>query len=163
MIWRIIVYIIAVVFANLLVHWLGAWGLLASSFFLIPFDFVMRAYFQEQWRGRKLYFNLGGLILSASVATYLINYQTQNIAIASAVGFIVANIAATFVYQKLIASKYLLKINTSDFVAIVVDSVVFQLIAFGIFDWRVALGQTVIKFLGGLLWYYILFHKKDNE
>ena len=50
---KYILYIIAFVFANLLVQYFGAKGLLLSSLFLIPFDFIMRCLFHEKNKGYK--------------------------------------------------------------------------------------------------------------
>lgn len=162
MIIRILIYVLAVIAANLIVWKFGKYGLFISSFTLIPFDFVMRCYFHERWKGAKLVFNLGVLITCASIATYLINMHTQQIAIASCAGFIVANIVAGLLYQVLIKRTYFVKINLTDLAAIVVDSICFQLIAFGGIDAVVTGGQIVIKFAGGLLWYYLLFKKLDK-
>lgn len=159
MVIRILIYVAAVVLANLLVLWFGKYGLLLSSSLLIPFDFVMRCYFHERWKGATLILKLGVLILSAAVATYIINRESLPIALGSVSGFIVANIIAGMVYQSLIDKPPLYKVNGSDLVAIAVDSVVFQAVAFGVFDPWIMFGQTAIKFLGGLLWYWILFVK----
>jgi hypothetical protein len=158
MIIRIIIYMMAVILANLLVLWFGKYGLLLSSSLLIPFDFVMRCYFHERWKGFTLILNLGLLITTAALATYLVNRDTLHIALGSVSGFIVANIIAGLVYQSLINKPPLYKVNGSDLAAVAVDSVIFQAVAFGEFDPLIMFGQTTIKFLGGLLWYWILFH-----
>jgi uncharacterized PurR-regulated membrane protein YhhQ (DUF165 family) len=149
----------------------GAPGLILSSLFLIPFDYVMRCIFHETWKGRELIFKFGALILISSVATFLINFDTFWIAVASAVGFIAAQIAAGIFYQSFIKRSFFLKVNGSDFVAIVVDSIIFQLIAFGMMNWWVMSGQIILKIFGGLFWFWIIFTKlklgekikKNNE
>lgn len=155
---RILIYVLAVIAANFLVLYFGKYGLWISSMFLIPFDFVMRCYFHERWRGRELVYKLGLLIGSACLATYLINYRTLPIALASASGFIVANIAAGLFYQAFIKNSKFIKVNGSDVIAITVDSIAFQLIAFSVFDPLVLSGQILVKIVGGFVWYYILFH-----
>lgn len=157
MIIRIIIYVGAIILANLLVLWFGKYGLLLSSSLLIPFDFVMRCYFHERWKGTGLVIRLGLLIGSAALATYLINQNSLSIAIASVVGFIFANIMAGLIYQMLIEKPVFYKVNGSDFAAIMVDSVIFQAIAFGSIDPVVMFGQVAIKMLGGLFWFWILF------
>jgi queuosine precursor transporter len=158
MIIRILIYVGAIILANLLVLWYGKYGLWLSSALLIPFDFVMRCYFHERWKGTGLVFRLGLLITSAALATYLINQNSLAIAIASVTGFIFANIMAGLVYQMLLEKPPFYKVNGSDFAAIMVDSVVFQAIAFGSIDPVVMFGQTAIKMIGGLFWFWVLFH-----
>lgn len=156
----IIFYLGAIVAANLLVSYFGPWGLLISSTLLIPFDFVLRCRFHERWRGLALVFRLGVLVSLGAGLTYLCNQEAYLIALGSMCAFIAANIGAGLFYQATLERAYLVKVNGSDLVAILIDSVVFQLIAFGQFKWYIMLGQSTIKFIGGLFWYYVLFGKK---
>lgn len=156
---KIILYLTAFIIANFLVLYFGKYGLLLSSLFLIPFDFVMRCFFHETWKGKELILKLGLIVLSASVLTYLINYNAQNIAIGSAGGFIAAQIFAGIFYQLFINKSYFFKVNGSDAVGILVDSIVFQLLAFGSLNIYIMLSQFILKIIGGLFWYWILFVK----
>lgn len=156
---KIILYLTAFIIANFLVLYFGKYGLLLSSLFLIPFDFVMRCFFHETWKGKELILKLGLIVLSASVLTYLINYNAQNIAIGSAGGFISAQIFAGIFYQLFINKSYFFKVNGSDAVGILVDSIVFQLLAFGSLNIYIMLSQFILKIIGGLFWYWILFVK----
>lgn len=81
----------------------------------------------------------------------------MNIAVASLLGFTAAQITSGILYQLLIKQPTFIKVNGSDIVAIVFDSIVFQLIAFGMFNENVTIGQIIIKFTGGLIWYFIIF------
>lgn len=157
----VVIYLLSFVCANLVVKHFGAYGLIFSSFFLIPFDFVSRCLLQEKWKGLKLIINLACLTIAAGLITYLINSKTKNIAIASVVGFAVAQTLSSIWYQyyKNKASSWFFKVNGSDLIAIVADSIIFQSIAFHTLIPQVTIGQVVIKFLGGLLWYLILFKK----
>ena len=71
--------------------------------------------FHEQWKGKELILKLGALIITASVLTYFINSGSKNIAIASALGFISAQIVAGIFYQLTIKKSYFIKVNGSDF------------------------------------------------
>lgn len=153
------VYLISFVCANLLVKHFGPPGLLFSSFFLIPFDFVARCVIHEKYKGKQLIVIISSLTLAASLVTVLINYEAMNIALASMAGFTAAQIAAGIFYQSNKSKNFFYKVNLSDLVAITFDSIIFQLVAFSIIDPRITLGQIVIKFAGGLLWYYIIFVK----
>jgi uncharacterized PurR-regulated membrane protein YhhQ (DUF165 family) len=143
--------------ANLLVKHYGAEGLWFSSFLLIPFDFVCRCIFHETWKGKKLILNLSLLTLVSGLITFIINREALNIAVASFCGFIAAQIGAGIFYQKNKNKSWFYKVNISDLIAIVFDSIVFQLVAFSVLQPTITIGQVIIKFLGGLLWYYILF------
>jgi hypothetical protein len=156
---KISIYLLAFVLANFIVLWFGATGLIFTALFLIPFDFVMRCMFHEQWKGMELFLKLGAVVIAASVATYLLNRGTENIAYGSAFGFIAAQIAAGIFYQAFIHKKFFLKVNGSDAIAILVDSIVFQLVAFGTIDVFVSTTQFALKIIGGLFWYWVIFVK----
>lgn len=158
---KISLYLSAFVLSNFIVLWYGAKGLIFTSLFLIPFDFVMRCMFHEQWKGKQLIIKLGLLVATASLLTYLINHDSKNIAVASMCGFITAQIMAGLYYQYVIDAEYWVKVNGSDLIGIVCDSIIFQLIAFGTLNYSVMLGQILLKFIGGIVWYYVLFIKTN--
>ena len=156
---KYLLYILAFVISNFLVLKFGANGLLFSSLFFITFDFVMRCLFHESYKGIKLILRLFLLVLIAAIITYVINYDTKLIAIASVIGFTSAQIAAGTLYQLLIKKSYLIKVNGSDFIGIIIDSFLFQLIAFSFIDYRITIGQIILKIIGGLFWYWVFFKK----
>lgn len=156
----VISWLAAFVLANLLVKWIGATGLWFSSFFLIPFDFVCRCYFHETWKGVHLLIRLLILTLVAGIITFAINQDALNVALASFCGFTFAQVGAGIFYQKNKEKSFLFKVNISDSIGIIFDSFVFQLVAFNQIDIYITSGQIVIKVLGGLLWYLILFRKR---
>jgi len=152
-----ILYIGAFIMANLLVLKFGKIGILISSLIFIPFDFIMRCFFQETLKGKELYLKLGGLILIAGVISFIINSDVKNIAIASFFSFISSQVTAGIIYNYLKNKTYLIKVNGSDLIAIVIDSIIFQYIAFNMLDYKITLSQIVIKFIGGFIWYVVLF------
>lgn len=152
-------YLFSFVCANLLVRQFGAYGLWFSSFFLIPFDFICRCIFHEKWKGSKLILNLFILTCISGLITYFINRNTVHIAIGSVFGFTAAQIGAGIYYQLNKKRSWFAKVNGSDLVAIMFDSIVFQFVVFGSINPLVTIGQIVIKFTGGLVWYWILFHR----
>lgn len=158
------IYLAAFVAANLFVQEFGSYGLWFSSFFLIPFDFVCRCLFHERWKGNKLILNLMFLTIAASVITVLFNQDAFSIALASVCGFSLSQLTAGLFYQAFISKSFAFKVNGSDLVGIVSDSILFQIIAFDSLNLSVTLGQIVIKGIGGLIWYLIIFKKfKLNE
>lgn len=150
-------YFLALVLANITVKELGHKGILIASFFLIPFDFICRCIFHETWKGLKLVKNLILITIVSSLVTILLNKEAFSIALASVLSIISVQIFAGVVYQYLKKKSYFLKVNLSDLCAVVVDSFVFQLVAFSFFDYKITLFQILIKFLGGIMWYFIIF------
>lgn len=156
---KISIYLIAFILANFIVLHFGANGLIFTALFLIPFDFVMRCLFHETWKGKELVLKLGALVIVASLITFFINQNALNIALGSSGGFITAQITAGVFYQFVIKKSYFVKVNGSDAVGILIDSIVFQLIAFGEINTFVMISQFLLKITGGLFWYWIIFVK----
>lgn len=150
-------YLIALVAANLIVKHFGPFGLWFSSAFLIPFDFICRCIFHETWKGGKLVLNLILLTIFSGVITFVMNENAWNIALASFSGIVSVQIFAGIFYQLFKKKSFLVKVNLSDLVAIVVDSIVFQLVAFQAINMEVTGGQILIKMVGGLFWFFIIF------
>ena len=155
---KISAYLCALIIANFIVFNFGKYGLLFTAFFLIPFDFVIRCDFHETWTGKNLFIRLLMLVLTASTLTFFLNPETAKISLASSISFLLSSVAASIFYQIFITKSFLFKVNGSDFIAIICDSIVFQLIAFNSFLISVAIYQILLKFCGGLLWYFILFY-----
>lgn len=156
---KISIYLLAFILSNFIVLWFGATGLIFTALLLIPFDFVMRCMFHERWKGIELIIKLGALIILSSLITYIINADSKSIALGSMFGFASAQIAAGIFYQIVIRKSYLIKVNGSDLIGILFDSIVFQYVAFNIIDFNITISQTMLKFMGGLFWYWILFNK----
>jgi uncharacterized PurR-regulated membrane protein YhhQ (DUF165 family) len=83
------------------------------------------------------------------------------------VGFLGAQIIAGIFYQIFIKRSYFLKVNGSDALAILADSILFQLIAFSFISFEITAAQFFLKIVGGLFWYWVIFVKfklyKSNE
>ena len=156
---KISLYLIAFILSNFIVLWFGSYGLIITALFLIPFDFVIRCLFHEQWKGKKLIINLGLLVSTASLLTYLINNKSMNIALGSMFGFITAQLMAGIFYQLNIKKSYFIKVNGSDVIGIIFDSLVFQLVAFSLINYEITLSQVLLKTMGGLFWYWVIFKK----
>lgn len=156
---KISVYLLAFVLSNFIVLWFGSVGLIFTALFLIPFDFVMRCMFHENWKGLELLVKMLILVTVAGLLTYAINYETKTIAIASIMGFVGAQVVAGMFYQLTLKKSYFVKVNGSDALGIMFDSITFQLFAFGIVDWKIFLSQFTLKIVGGLFWYWFIFVK----
>jgi hypothetical protein len=156
---KISLYLFAIIISNFVVHWMGSQGLIFTALFLIPFDYVMRCYFHEKWSGKELILKLGSITILGSLLTFAFNQDTLNIAIGSSVSFFSAQIMAGLFYRINLKRSYFVKVNGSDLIAIIVDSLIFQMIAFQNIDLDIFYSQVFLKFIGGLFWYSILFRK----
>lgn len=157
----IFLFLFAFVAANLIVKHFGAPGLIIASFVLIPFDFVCRCIIHEKLKGLQLLVTLSALTLAAALITYAINQDALNVALGSIAGFTAAQVFAGGFYQvlKRRTDNWFFKVNLSDLIAIVFDSIAFQIVAFKQFNPYVMMAQIGIKIAGGLLWYWIIFRK----
>jgi len=156
---KISIYLLAFVLSNFIVLWFGSTGLIFTALFLIPFDFVMRCIFHETWKGFELITKMILLVIAAGLITYFINYETKQIAFASIAGFTGAQVVAGMFYQLSMNKGYFIKVNGSDAVGIMFDSITFQLFAFGVVDWKIFTSQFLLKIIGGLFWYWFIFVK----
>lgn len=147
-----IIYIAAICAANFSVHTFGPAVTPLNAFLFIGLDFVIRDKLHE----RVGIFKMFGLIIIAGVISFAINPATDLIAIASVAAFILAAGTDAAVYQTLIRKPWLVKSNGSNVASSAVDSVVFPLIAFGMFMPWVVAGQFAAKVFGGAVWSWLL-------
>lgn len=150
------IYIAALVFANLLVAWLGPWFSPINSFVLIGLDLSLRDKLHEQWENDRLMLKMGGLIAVASGVSYLLNPAAGAIALASFVAFALAMITDTIVYHYLRDKPWVIRSNGSNVAGAAVDSITFPTIAFGGFMPEIVALQFCAKVFGGGIWSYWL-------
>ena len=147
-----VIFIFALIVANLLVAWLGPWFSIINAFFLIGLDLSIRDKLHESWKNNNLVFKMGGLILIASLISYLLNPATGMIAIASLCAFGLSMIADTLTYHFLHERSWFIKSNGSNVAGAAVDSLVFPTIAFGGLMMEIVLMQFLAKVAGGFIW-----------
>ena len=147
----VILYLSAIVTANLLILEFGPAASIYNAFFLIGLDLSLRDFLHEQWQ-QNLKRNMGLLICSGSLLTILLNLEALQIAMASAVAFGISASLDAFVFQRLQEKGYLLKSNASNAVGSLTDSIIFPVLAFGGFPVLIIAGQFAAKFVGGFLW-----------
>lgn len=152
----IILYLVAIILANLTVAWFGTSIVIINAFLFIGLDLTARDKLHEAWNRRGLWWKMMLLIASGSVLSWLLNKDAGRIAIASFVAFASAGIADTIIYSILHERAKLVKINGSNVVSAAVDSLVFPTLAFGILMPGIILGQFVAKVGGGFVWSLIL-------
>lgn len=151
-----VVYIAALVAANLLVAWFGPWFSLVNAFVLIGLDLSLRDKLHDLWDGENLPIKMGGLIATASIVSYAINPATGMIAFASLAAFCLSMVADSLSYQYLKGKDWMVRVNGSNAAGALVDSVVFPTIAFGGLMLEIVALQFIAKVGGGYIWSKIL-------
>lgn len=151
-----IIYIAALVIANLLVAWLGPWFSPINSFVLIGLDFSLRDKLHEQWKNHKLVIKMGALIAVSSGVSYFLNPAAGIIALASFLAFAFAMTADTIVYHLLRDKPWMIRSNSSNVAGSAVDSIIFPTIAFGGLIPEIVAFQFCAKVFGGGIWSYWL-------
>ena len=159
------IYLGAIVLANFMILWFGPAVSVLNAFLLIGLDLTLRDTLHDAWR-EGLVWKMGLLILAGSGITVLLNLEAMQIAVASAVAFGVAAAGDALVYQKMRNRIFLFRSNGSNIAGSALDSMIFPLMAFGLFPgvhW-IILGQFVAKVAGGGIWSWILWKVwKSNE
>jgi queuosine precursor transporter len=156
-----IIYIFALVAANLLVATIGPWFSVVNSFILIGLDLTLRDKLHDKWDGNPL--KIGGLIAVAGAVSYLFNPASSQIAIASVVAFTLSMMADSFVYQKLKNQSWEKRATGSNLAGAAIDSLFFPTIAFGGLMPEIVAMQFASKIVGGFLWTKLLKNKGENN
>jgi len=152
----IILYLAAIVLANLSSAYFGPSASVVNAFLFIGLDLTARDKLHDTWQRRGLWWKMALLIAAGSLISWVLNRNTGQIALASFVAFGCAAIADTVVYQVLHKKTYLVKVNGSNVISAAVDSLVFPTLAFGGFMPLITLGQFAAKVIGGALWSFVL-------
>ena len=150
------IYIATLVLANLLVVWLGPWFSPINAFVLIGLDLSLRDKLHEQWQNDRLILKMGGLIIVASVVSYLLNPTAGIIALASFVAFALSMIADSIAYHFLRHKSWVIRSNGSNIAGAAVDSIAFPTIAFGGLMLEIVALQFIAKLFGGGIWSFLL-------
>ena len=157
----VILYLSAIVLANLTVAQFGPAASVINAFLFIGLDLTARDKLHETWRGNGLLWKMAMLIAAGSVLSWVLNRNAGPIALASFVAFAAAASVDAAVYHKLLHMPKWARVNGSNIPAALVDSIVFPVIAFG---WPPLLwlivGQFLAKVVGGFVWSVILLSQK---
>lgn len=158
-----ILYLVAIVAANLIVASVGAWITPLTGFLFIGLDITTRDKLHDSWENSGLVLKMALLISSGSVLSWLFNRNSGQIAIASFVAFAVSATVDAIVYAVVRGDKFE-RVNWSNLASAAVDSVLFPAIAFG---WppsmEIVYGQSTAKIAGGLFWSLILYQVNKNK
>lgn len=148
----VILYLIAIVLANLTVAAFGPSMVIVNAFLFIGLDLTARDHLHDAWRDNKLLPKMTALIAAGSILSWLLNRDAGQIALASFVAFAAAATVDALVYHLLGKYPRWLRINGSNVPSAFVDSLVFPTLAFGTFLPLIVLGQFIAKVLGGFAW-----------
>lgn len=156
--WLVLIYLLAIVAANLLAARFGPVVTVLNAFCFIGLDLSTRDQLHARWQGRHLWPRMLLLIGSGGLLAFLLG-GSGNIALASCLAFIAAGSVDALVYRALNRHTRLVQINGSNLVGAVVDSLLFPLLAFGWpLSWPIVLGHILAKVVGGALWALLLTH-----
>lgn len=155
----VLIYIAAVVAANMSVAHFGPASTPLNAFLLIGLDLAIRDRLHLNWKGRALWLRMFGLIVAAGAVSYALNPASGVIALASLAAFSAAALASAIVFQ--LARRYpvLIRANGANVAGAAVDSLIFPLIAFGAIFPTIAALQFIAKISGGAIWSWIVFRK----
>lgn len=159
----VLIYLAAIVTANLSVAYFGPAITPVNAFLLIALDLTTRDKLHDAWRGQQLWPRMALLIVAGSLLSWLLNRNAGPIALASFVAFAAAATVDAITYHVLRERAWLVKVNGSNILSAAVDSFVFPLLAFGALLPAVVLGQFVAKVLGGLVWALVLNRRRAAE
>ncbi len=159
----IVLYLVAIVAANLLVARFGPAIVVFNAAVFIGLDISGRDLLHEMWQGDKLALKMGILIAAGSLISAALNADATRIALASFVAFAVSESADAVTYQLLGERTKLVKMNGSNMVSAAVDSILFGALAFGLpLLWPVIIGQFVAKVIGGAVWSWVLTRRQPK-
>lgn len=160
--WSILIFLFAIVLANLSVAYFGPVVTPINAFILIGLDLSLRDRIHEKWHRKRLGVKMFGLICAGAVITFGLNRGAGMICIASVVAFSGALVVDSLLYERFFKRPKLQKMNISNIGSAAVDSVLFPTIAFGVFMPVIVLLQFLAKVVGGALWAYFLT-REDRE
>lgn len=156
----ILLYIGAIVAANLSVATFGPWASPLNSFLFIGLDLSLRDRLHDRWMGRGLWWRMAGLISATGAISYLLNPAAGKIAIASVASFCAAGLLDAAAYHFLRYRPWMQRANGSNAVGAAADSILFPTLAFGVFLPGVIALQFAAKVAGGAIWASVVWRNR---
>lgn len=157
-------YLGALLGANLLAMQFGQAALPVTAALLIPFDFAVRVRLQQRWRHQVagLWLRMLALTVCGGLLSYVIDPESQRIALSGTVSFITSSLLGTFTYEVAMKIEPALPPRDQAFdatmcslaVMALADSVLFPVLAFDAVVLPLVLTQFVVKWVvsAGLVW-----------
>ncbi len=154
----IAVYAAAMTLANLSVATFGPWVSPINAFVLIGLDLALRDWLHVRLKA----WQMGALIASTGLLTYVLNPAAGMIAVASATAFTAAALVDWATFARLRGS-WMYRANGSNVAGAAVDSLVFPTLAFGALMPHIVALQFVAKVAGGAIWSWLLFRRVEAK
>lgn len=158
----VVLYLAAIVGANLSSTYFGPSASILNAFLLIGLDLTTRDKLHESWHGRGLFIKMACLILVGAVISWVLNRKSAQIALASTLAFSLAAITDGLIYQWLRNKPQMVKINASNLGSSLVDSLIFPTVAFGALLPGIVAGQFLAKLIGGFVWALLIAYAFDK-
>lgn len=156
----VVVYLLAIVAANLLAARFGPGVAVLNAFLFIGLDLSTRDQLHARWQGRWLWPRMLLLIASGGLLAFLLGGSGQ-VALASCIAFVAASSVDALIYRALRRHTRLFQINGSNLAGAIVDSLLFPLLAFGWpLSWVIVLGHVLAKVAGGAIWALLLLRHR---
>lgn len=157
----VVLYLSAIVLANLSVVHLGPSSTPFNAFLFIGLNLATRDRLHDLW-GRRVARNMFVLIVAGAAISYALNAGAGRIALASVAAFALSESLDAAVYHLRRHKPYLIRSNTSNLFGAAADSIIFPVLAFGGFPWVIILAQFLAKVAGGFVWSVILQRRADR-
>lgn len=122
----------------------------ANAFVLIGLDLTLRDILHRKLTSIEMFL----LICACSAMTYVLNGAAGQIAVASAVAFLLSSAADWAVFSA-VRGAWARRSHMSNLAGAAVDSLVFPLLA-GYFSWELVALQFMCKTAGAAIWTYVL-------
>jgi len=158
----VLMYLVAVVAANLTVAMWGPSMTIVNAFLFIGLDLTSRDKLHDAWHGNGLVWKMAALIATGSALSWLLNRDAGQIALASFVAFACAAVVDTVAYHLLRHRVWWQRVNGSNVLSAAVDSVIFPTLAFGALLPLIVLGQFAAKVAGGAVWSAVLGYRRKG-
>jgi len=152
----VLIYLFALVVANLTVAAFGPWVSPINAFLFIGLDLSLRDHLHDRWRGPGLWPRMLCLIAAAGAISWVLNPAAGKIAAASVAAFTCAALVDAMTYHLLRDRPYLQRSNGSNAAGALVDSFVFPTVAWGTFMPQIVALQFAAKVAGGAAWAFLI-------
>lgn len=147
----VLIYIFAICAANFSALTFGIWVTPINAFILIGLELIIRDILHHKLTKSQMIL----VVLIASILSFLINHKAMNIAIASFVAVTASCFVDYVVYSK-VQGAWFKRSTLSNIASGLTDSLIFPLLAFGVFAPLVILLQWSAKVFGGVFWCYLV-------
>lgn len=161
----IVIYLAAIVAANLALAAFGPVAAVPVGFVLIGLDLTTRDKLHDRWGSsrRGLVLRMAALIAAGGAISYVLNADAGRIAVASTVAFAVAAVVDGLTYAALANRSPRTRSALSNVPAAAVDSWLFLALAFpGPAPLVIVVVQWLAKSLGGAVWALALYRRRQR-